>query len=197
MTINHSQGQSVARVAIDLCTPVFAHGQLYVAFSRVTALDSIKVRLPSESPSQTTNMVYPEILLNWWYFPLHILHPYHILSYFFDCTHIQIHVPFHVHQPSCNIYMHAHSNYTCSLCISDSASQSNLNSQDPIFNSYLLSVVHVSPFQFCDVAHFVCNSIHATGFMSANSKYTAKHFCFLILLQYHSIEAYSLWLLKW
>jgi hypothetical protein len=64
MTINRSQGQSVARVAVDLRMPAFAHGQLYVAFSRVTASDSIKVLLPSESPSQTTDVVYPEILLN-------------------------------------------------------------------------------------------------------------------------------------
>ena len=64
MTINRSQGQSVARVAVDLRMPAFAHGQLYVAFSRVTSSDSIKVLLPSETPSQTTNVVYPEVLLD-------------------------------------------------------------------------------------------------------------------------------------
>jgi len=64
MTINRSQGQSVARVAVDLRTPAFAHGQLYIVFSQVTVSDSIKVLLLSESPSQTTDVVYPEILLN-------------------------------------------------------------------------------------------------------------------------------------
>ena len=33
MTINKSQGQTVQHVGLDLCTPVFAHGQLYVALS--------------------------------------------------------------------------------------------------------------------------------------------------------------------
>ena len=64
MTINRSQGQSVEHVAVDLRTPPFGHGQLYVAFSRVTASNNIKVLLPSESPIQTTNVVYPEILLH-------------------------------------------------------------------------------------------------------------------------------------
>ena len=63
MTINRSQGQSVQHVAVDLRTPAFAHGQLYVAFSRVTASNNIKVLLPSDTPTQTTNVVYPEILL--------------------------------------------------------------------------------------------------------------------------------------
>ncbi|XP_026439102.1 uncharacterized protein LOC113337723 [Papaver somniferum] len=37
MTINKSQGQSVKYVGIDLRTPVFSHGKLYVALSRCTA----------------------------------------------------------------------------------------------------------------------------------------------------------------
>jgi hypothetical protein len=63
MTINWSQGQSVQHVTVDLCMPPFAHGQLYVAFSHVTASNNIKVLLPSDTPIQTTNVVYPEILL--------------------------------------------------------------------------------------------------------------------------------------
>ncbi|KAG5531642.1 hypothetical protein RHGRI_026310 [Rhododendron griersonianum] len=35
MTINKSQGQSVKFVGVDLRTPVFSHGQLYVAFIKV------------------------------------------------------------------------------------------------------------------------------------------------------------------
>ena len=64
MTINWSQGQSVQHVAVDLRMPLFAHGQLYVAFSCVTASNNIKVLLPSNTPIQTMNVVYPEILLH-------------------------------------------------------------------------------------------------------------------------------------
>ncbi len=36
MTINKLQGQSVEHVGLDLRTPIFSHGQLYVALSRTT-----------------------------------------------------------------------------------------------------------------------------------------------------------------
>ncbi|XP_050439870.1 LOW QUALITY PROTEIN: ATP-dependent DNA helicase pif1-like [Adelges cooleyi] len=45
MTINKSQGQTFDRVGLLLASPVFTHGQLYVAFSRVRNSDSVKVRL--------------------------------------------------------------------------------------------------------------------------------------------------------
>ncbi len=64
MTINWSQGQSVEHVRVNLRTPPFAHGQLYIAFSHVTASNNIRVLLPSDTPMQTTNIVYPEILLH-------------------------------------------------------------------------------------------------------------------------------------
>ena len=44
MTINKSQGQSFSTVGIYLTDPVFAHGQLYVAFSRATAFSNIYVQ---------------------------------------------------------------------------------------------------------------------------------------------------------
>ncbi|KAG5550493.1 hypothetical protein RHGRI_015459 [Rhododendron griersonianum] len=63
MTINKSQGQSVKFVGVDLRTPVFSHGQLYVALSRCTSFDRISVLLPEEAIDSTTNIVYPEVLL--------------------------------------------------------------------------------------------------------------------------------------
>lgn len=65
LTINKSQGQSVKRVGLDLRSPVFGHGQLYVALSRATHRDRIRV-LTSEDGQETRvlNVVYPEVLLN-------------------------------------------------------------------------------------------------------------------------------------
>ena len=40
MTINKSQGQSVKNVGINFQTPVFTHGQFYVAMSRLSATQS-------------------------------------------------------------------------------------------------------------------------------------------------------------
>jgi ATP-dependent exoDNAse (exonuclease V) alpha subunit len=34
MTINKAQGQTLHTVGVDLRSPVFSHGQLYVALSR-------------------------------------------------------------------------------------------------------------------------------------------------------------------
>ena len=63
MTINKAQGQSIVNVGIDVRTPVFSHGQLYVALSRCTSSDRIKVVFPPDSDStSTTNIVYPEVL---------------------------------------------------------------------------------------------------------------------------------------
>jgi hypothetical protein len=65
LTINKSQGQSVKNVGLDLRVPVFSHGQLYVAFSRATSGNRIRVLLPeSSTASRTTNVVYPEVLLD-------------------------------------------------------------------------------------------------------------------------------------
>ena len=63
MTINKSQGQLVNFVGIDLRTPVFSHGQLYVALSRCTSFDRISVLLPDGEEDSTTNIVYPEVLI--------------------------------------------------------------------------------------------------------------------------------------
>ncbi|KIK96932.1 hypothetical protein PAXRUDRAFT_137332, partial [Paxillus rubicundulus Ve08.2h10] len=59
MTINKSQGQSVKYVGLDLCTPVFYHGKLYVTLSQC----NVKVGFPREqNDTKTVNVVYTEVL---------------------------------------------------------------------------------------------------------------------------------------
>ncbi|THU86344.1 hypothetical protein K435DRAFT_868389 [Dendrothele bispora CBS 962.96] len=63
MSINKSQGQSVDHVGLDLQTDVFTHGQLYVALSRCTSAQRIKVIFPEDNENcRTINIVYPEII---------------------------------------------------------------------------------------------------------------------------------------
>ncbi len=66
MTINKSQGQTFDRLGLLLPQPVFSHGQLYVAFSRVRSLNSIKVQIVDEEQTnqrrKTKNIVFKEIL---------------------------------------------------------------------------------------------------------------------------------------
>ena len=61
MTVNKSQGQSVKHVGLNLCVPVFSHGQLYVALSRCTSKDHIKILLLAEANEQMPNIVYHEV----------------------------------------------------------------------------------------------------------------------------------------
>jgi hypothetical protein len=62
ISINKAQGQSVKYVGIDLRTPVFSHGQLYVALSRATSRHRVAVLLsPRNRDNRTLNVVYPQI----------------------------------------------------------------------------------------------------------------------------------------
>lgn len=65
LSINKAQGQSVKHVGIDLRVPVSAHGQLYVALSRVTRSANVKILLPDSIQDEpiTPNIVYNEVLL--------------------------------------------------------------------------------------------------------------------------------------
>ena len=65
MTINKSQGQSLSKVGLYLPRPVFTHGQLYVAFSRVKSKKGLKVVVCDHDcnvSKTTTNVVYKEVL---------------------------------------------------------------------------------------------------------------------------------------
>ena len=67
MTINKSQGQTFERVGIYLQTPVFSHGQLYVAFSRAKDPNYVRVYKRSRieernCDNSVRNVVWPEAL---------------------------------------------------------------------------------------------------------------------------------------
>ncbi|XP_019173001.1 PREDICTED: uncharacterized protein LOC109168432 [Ipomoea nil] len=67
MTINKSQGQTLTHVGLVLKKPVFVHGQLYVAASRVNNPDGLKILIAKDSSStttSTTNVVYHEVFNN-------------------------------------------------------------------------------------------------------------------------------------
>ncbi|CAI0444166.1 unnamed protein product [Linum tenue] len=67
MTISKSQGQSLEHVGLCLQHQVFCHGQLYVAISRVTSRQGLKILSCDEEVLEwltMKNIVYREVLNN-------------------------------------------------------------------------------------------------------------------------------------
>jgi len=67
MTINKIQGQSLKHVSLYLPSPIFSHGQLYVALSRVTSKEGLKILIyddDGEDTDVTSNFVYHEDFRN-------------------------------------------------------------------------------------------------------------------------------------
>jgi len=64
MTINKAQGQTIPYMGLYLPNPVFTHGQLYIALSRVQSKDNILVLVKDSQINENTytkNIVYKEI----------------------------------------------------------------------------------------------------------------------------------------
>ena len=71
ITINKSQGQEFQKVLLDLTTPCFSHGHLYVGLSRIRRPQDILVYTQDDlidddatSLKYTTNVVYKELLFD-------------------------------------------------------------------------------------------------------------------------------------
>lgn len=68
VSVNKSQGQEYDQVLFDVTEQPFAHGQSYVALSRIRRFDTIKIYIGDDSLSVATrepvvtNVVYPKLI---------------------------------------------------------------------------------------------------------------------------------------
>jgi ATP-dependent exoDNAse (exonuclease V) alpha subunit len=63
-TINKIQGQTFEKIGIDFTEESFAHGQTYVALSRVRSWESKKIKVDkSNNEKKIKNIVWREVLL--------------------------------------------------------------------------------------------------------------------------------------
>jgi ATP-dependent exoDNAse (exonuclease V) alpha subunit len=66
LTYNKSQGQTMKKVLVDISKPPFAHGHLYVALSRVTNYQNIKIICTAEQVYENCpvvdNVTYKELI---------------------------------------------------------------------------------------------------------------------------------------
>ncbi len=61
MTVNKSQGCTFNYVGIYLNDPLFSHGQLFVAMSKVSSLNNLFIATSAKVEGTTRNLVYKEI----------------------------------------------------------------------------------------------------------------------------------------
>ena len=61
MTINKSQGTTLKKIGIYLNSPVFSHGQLYVALLKVSSIEDIIIATDTRIEETTRNVVFKEI----------------------------------------------------------------------------------------------------------------------------------------
>ena len=78
MTINKAQGQTLRIAGLNLTSPCFSHGQLYVGCSRVGSPDNLFILAPN---GKTTNIVYPEAL---WLIKINYVEYSQIFNYYID-----------------------------------------------------------------------------------------------------------------
>lgn len=62
MSITKSQGQSLEKVGVTLKEPVFSHGMLYVALSRCTSMDGVRVETMPSDGNRAINIVEQAVL---------------------------------------------------------------------------------------------------------------------------------------
>jgi len=62
MTINKTKGHTFRRVSVWLQEPVFTHGQLHAAASRVSNPNNLTMAIKNSHNGQTRNVIYSKIL---------------------------------------------------------------------------------------------------------------------------------------